>query len=172
MLTLHSSSIWHASGTTPGQARRHSSWWAPQRNQDCRAERRNRLSIASDICQMFDRHPPPNIAAMLRTCIDLPGSSIVDESVDARSGPCGGAVTNLPRPLTSFVGRDAELARLDKELVRARLVTLIGAGGCGKTRLALHVAAQVTAGYPDGVWWVELGPVSDAELVPTVVARA
>src|SRR6266508_4585206 len=62
---------------------------------------------------------------------------------------------NLPAPLASFIGRDQEIADIRHALERARLVTLTGAGGCGKTRLALQVAAELTAAYPDGVWLSE-----------------
>ncbi len=80
-------------------------------------------------------------------------------------------VNNLPVQLTSFVGRDMELAELGRAFEAARLVTLTGAGGCGKTRLALHAVAEVAARHPDRVWWVELAPVSAADLVPYAVAR-
>jgi predicted ATPase/class 3 adenylate cyclase/DNA-binding CsgD family transcriptional regulator len=80
-------------------------------------------------------------------------------------------VNNLPAQLTSFVGRDEELAELGRALEAARLVTLTGAGGCGKTRLALHAAAEVAERHPDGVWWVDLAPVSVADLVAYTVAR-
>jgi predicted ATPase/class 3 adenylate cyclase len=70
---------------------------------------------------------------------------------------------NLPRQVTSFVGRDAELEVL-ADLVRARpLVTLTGVGGVGKTRLALEVAAEAIRGFPDGVWLCELAPVTDRD---------
>ena len=77
---------------------------------------------------------------------------------------------NLPVQLTSFVGRQAELAVLDKLLPDTRVLTLTGAGGCGKIRLALELAVLVVDHYPDGVWVIELAPVSDGELVaPTVL---
>jgi predicted ATPase/class 3 adenylate cyclase/DNA-binding CsgD family transcriptional regulator len=78
---------------------------------------------------------------------------------------------NLPAQLTSFVGRDGELAELRVVLADARLVALTGAGGCGKTRLAAHAAAEVAEAHPDGVWWVELGPLADPGLVAITVAR-
>ena len=78
---------------------------------------------------------------------------------------------NLPAQLTSFVGRDRELGEVDQTLQDARLVTLIGAGGCGKTRLAVHVAAEAAERHPDGVRWVELGPVSAPRMVAYTVAR-
>ena len=81
--------------------------------------------------------------------------------------------SNLPGELTSFIGRRAELAQLDDSLTRARLLTLTGAGGCGKTRLALQAAAAAAMDHhPDGVWWVALAGVEDPALVPVVVISA
>jgi len=68
---------------------------------------------------------------------------------------------NLPLQLTSFVGRQEELALTDRLLRSSRLVTLTGAGGSGKTRLALQVAAGVAGRYPDGVWLVDLSTLAD-----------
>jgi predicted ATPase len=79
---------------------------------------------------------------------------------------------NLPVQLTSFVGRERELADVKQLLRSARLVTLAGAGGCGKTRLALQVAADLLDGFPDGAWFVDLAPLTDATLVPQAVAAA
>jgi predicted ATPase/class 3 adenylate cyclase len=97
---------------------------------------------------------------------------------------------NLPRQLTSFVGREGEVAEVKRLLVgpgdspsdprqeavispsRTPLLTLTGAGGCGKTRLALEVAAGLLPEYPDGIWWVEFAPLSDPALVPQAVATA
>jgi hypothetical protein len=76
---------------------------------------------------------------------------------------------NLPVHLTSFVGREAELADL-LHLARAnRLLTLTGSGGVGKTRLAARVAAELAAGHRDGAWWVELAPLADPDLVTETV---
>src|SRR5579859_3989430 len=79
---------------------------------------------------------------------------------------------NLPLPLTSFVGREREIAAFTRLLGEARLLTLTGAGGAGKTRLALQVAAGVVEDFPDGVWVAELAPLADAALVPQTVATA
>jgi predicted ATPase len=76
---------------------------------------------------------------------------------------------NLPGELTSFVGRRTELARIGDPLGRVRLLTLTGAGGCGKTRLALQAAADTMDRHPHGVWWVELARLNDASLLPAVV---
>ncbi len=79
---------------------------------------------------------------------------------------------NLPRQLTSFVGREKEIAEIKRLLSTAALVTLTGSGGAGKTRLALQVAAEVMEHYPDGVWLAELAPISDPALVPKTVATS
>jgi non-specific serine/threonine protein kinase len=80
--------------------------------------------------------------------------------------------SNLPVQLTSFVGRQREIAEIKHLLGRTRLLTLTGAGGVGKTRLALQVAAEVSASYPDGVWVVELAAVADPAAVPPAIAAA
>jgi DNA-binding XRE family transcriptional regulator len=80
--------------------------------------------------------------------------------------------SNLPAALTSFIGREAERAEVRALLGAARLVTLTGAGGAGKTRLALVVGAEALGAYPEGVWLVELAPLADAALVPQAVALA
>ncbi len=79
---------------------------------------------------------------------------------------------NLPAELTSFVGRRAELAQISDPLERVRLLTLTGAAGCGKTRLALQVAADAMDRHPDGVWWVELARLEDSALLPAAVISA
>jgi predicted ATPase/DNA-binding NarL/FixJ family response regulator len=78
----------------------------------------------------------------------------------------------LPVELTSFVGRSVELAEVGELLGQVRLLTLTGAGGCGKTRLALQAAAGAMDGHLDGVWWVELARLGDATLVPAAVIGA
>jgi class 3 adenylate cyclase len=80
--------------------------------------------------------------------------------------------TNLPAELTSFIGRSTELAELGELLGQVRLLTITGAGGCGKTRLARHAAAATLDGHLDGVWWVELARLEDAAFVPAAVIAA
>ena len=79
---------------------------------------------------------------------------------------------NLPAQLSDFIGRDRERSEVTALLTQARLVTLTGAGGSGKTRLALRVAAEMLHRFPDGVWFVDLAPVTNPDLVPQVVAGA
>jgi predicted ATPase len=79
---------------------------------------------------------------------------------------------NLPARLTDLIGRDRVVAEIRALLADARLVTLVGAGGIGKTRAALEVGAQEVDRWPDGVWFVELAPVGDAALVAGTIAMA
>lgn len=91
---------------------------------------------------------------------------------DADGNADGNRRHNLPAYLTSFVGRERELAEVKRTLAMTRLLTLTGAGGCGKTRLALEMSKDLVSAYPDGVWLVELAPISDPALVPNAVAAA
>lgn len=79
---------------------------------------------------------------------------------------------NLPSSLSSFVGREPELAEVRTLVTSSRLVTLTGPGGSGKTRLALHVAADLLDGSGDGVWFVDFAPLLESNQVPGAVAGA
>jgi predicted ATPase/class 3 adenylate cyclase/DNA-binding NarL/FixJ family response regulator len=79
---------------------------------------------------------------------------------------------NFPVQLTSFVGRGAQMTDLEKLLVDNRLVTLTGAGGAGKTRLGVEIAARIAAEFGDGVWYVDLAPITHPGVVVVAVARA
>jgi predicted ATPase len=95
---------------------------------------------------------------------DLPGQFPAVRSLDARPN-------NLPTQLTTFVGRERELAEALELLLRTRLLTMTGPGGTGKTRLSLQVAAAAAEDYPDGVWFVALEPVRDPGLVASTIGR-
>ncbi|HWS93873.1 MAG TPA: AAA family ATPase, partial [Mycobacterium sp.] len=79
---------------------------------------------------------------------------------------------NLPAQLTNFVGRQAEINKLRDALASSRLVTLTGAGGVGKTRLAVQVASELAGQFSDGVWYVDLAPITHPGVVPLTVGRA
>jgi len=79
---------------------------------------------------------------------------------------------NLPAQLSTFIGRGREVAEVRALVESSRLVTLTGAGGCGKTRLGLQVAAELLDGSGDGVWLVELAAVTDEDAVPAAISRA
>jgi predicted ATPase/DNA-binding winged helix-turn-helix (wHTH) protein len=81
-------------------------------------------------------------------------------------------MTNLPEAVSELVGREGELAELQTLVSQRRLVTLVGAGGIGKTRLALEVAHRLLPSFADGVGLVELAPLTDPQLVPATVASA
>jgi non-specific serine/threonine protein kinase len=102
----------------------------------------------------------------------LPQAPPTDTPTPAPSAPAVAPRHNLPRQLTSFVGREAAIADVAGLLDTSALVTLSGVGGTGKTRLALAVAERVLATYPDGVWLVELAPLADPALLPQAVATA
>jgi predicted ATPase/DNA-binding winged helix-turn-helix (wHTH) protein len=80
--------------------------------------------------------------------------------------------TNLPEPVSELIGRDGEIPEILRLAAAHRLVTLTGAGGIGKTRLAIEIARQLLPRFADGVWLVELAPLSDPDLVPAAVAAA
>jgi predicted ATPase/DNA-binding SARP family transcriptional activator len=104
--------------------------------------------------------PSPETIALYRWIVQAPV-----EAFEAR-------ITNLPIPITSFIGRAREMARVKQLLEKARLVTLTGSGGCGKTRLAIQVASDLVVSFRDGVWWVDIAPLLDTSLIPQAIAKA
>ncbi len=91
-------------------------------------------------------------------------------ALPSRLAPARSVPNNLPLQLTSFVDRTEERANVEALLRRYRLVTLTGAGGIGKTRLALEVASEMLGVFEDGAWLVELAPLNDGALVPNAIA--
>lgn len=106
-----------------------------------------------------------------RPAAGAPGVAASGASAARRPGH-GTPSHNLPLRLTSFVGREREIADVAALVQRERLVTVVGAPGVGKTRLSLQIARGALEAFPDGAWLVELAPLSDLELVPRAVADA
>ena len=117
--------------------------------------------IDCGVHRLRDLGRPENVFALVHP--DLDGDVGPLRSLDAFAN-------NLPDQLTTFVGRAAELRELGEALAETRLLTLTGAGGAGKTRLALQLAADLLERFVDGVWWVDLAPVSDPQLVGEALA--
>ncbi len=113
--------------------------------------------------RLKDLHRPEQVFQLVHS--GLPHDFPPLQSLDALPN-------NLPIQLTNFIGREREIVEVKRLLDTARLLTLTGAGGCGKTRLALQVAAEGAEEYPDGVWLVDLAALTDAALVPQTVATA
>jgi predicted ATPase/Tfp pilus assembly protein PilF/transcriptional regulator with XRE-family HTH domain len=120
----------------------------------------------------FDEGPLRGLTVSAELLRDLLAAARLGPTERPTSPPvvAGGPPTNLPAAFTSFVGRAAELAAVRRLFDSARLVTLAGPGGVGKTRLALEVAGAVRERYPDGVWLVDLAALTGPALVPQVVA--
>jgi predicted ATPase len=97
-------------------------------------------------------------------------AELADRLEYRHAGQVLGPKHNLPQQLTSFIGRQREMAQIRALWSQTRLVTLSGPGGIGKTRLALQIAAEVLREYEDGVWLIELAPLSEPALVPQTVA--
>ena len=130
--------------------------------------------------QLSDRRALAAAAANLRP---VPGQAPGWQTAGAQAAADGRAagrqppgtqaeVALLPAPLTSFVGRAAERAALAAALREHRLVTAVGPGGVGKTRLALAVTGDVAGRYADGAWYVDLVPVTDPAMVAPAIAAA
>ncbi|MEU6069743.1 tetratricopeptide repeat protein [Streptomyces sp. NPDC047082] len=97
---------------------------------------------------------------------------LLADSVEAREQPPKPPRHHLPAPATALIGREREMAEVERLLGRSRLLTLTGAGGCGKTRLALAVAARRGDDFRDGAWFVDLAGLTETHLVPEAVAAA
>ncbi|HEX6709882.1 MAG TPA: BTAD domain-containing putative transcriptional regulator [Rubrobacter sp.] len=123
--------------------------------------------LRKTLTEEFDTHPTGDGRRLYEEI--RAGSSLAAPFIcGTMERPVDHARHNLPAPLTSFVGREKEVLEVKRSLSMTRLMTLTGAGGSGKTRLALEVAREVVGTYPDGVWLVELAALTD----PTLVARA
>ncbi len=108
--------------------------------------------------------------AMLKGELALPAAAPANPAPVRRA--IASTAHNLPRQRTSFVGRESEIAEIKALLDQAALVTVLGMGGMGKTRLTIQVAGELFQRYPDGTWFVDLSAIADPALVPSVTARA
>jgi predicted ATPase/transcriptional regulator with XRE-family HTH domain len=127
------------------------------------------------------RDEPEAVARLLELAAQARGEALpahltithtVEREVRAQVGERALGGSALPLARTSFVGRERETRGVIRALSEPGLVTLIGAGGSGKTRLAIHVASRVGGSFADGVCFVALAPIADPALVPTAVATA
>jgi transcriptional regulator with XRE-family HTH domain len=119
------------------------------------------------------RFPYPDTVARLANALELDQADRAEFVVASRPRRAGWSrVPPLPVDPSLFVGRRAEIAELTALIADVRLLTLTGTGGIGKTRVALELAHRIQPEYPDGVVFVDLAPVVDAELVPNAVAAA
>jgi transcriptional regulator with XRE-family HTH domain len=130
----------------------------------------------SDLERGLKRPRRATLRLLLRALALSPEQAAAFEEAGRGQPRCPAAAGhNLPAPLTRFVGRAREAAEIRRLLqpgrpaARARLVTLTGAGGCGKTRLALEAAGRLIGAFPGGVWFVDLAPLADPVLVPPAV---
>jgi non-specific serine/threonine protein kinase len=134
------------------------------------------LRAISDLERGVNRAPRRDTFALLADALELgPAQRAELEGMAGQRGTSTARPaprSNLPAQRTSFIGRTRELNVVAGLLRRAQLVTLTGAGGCGKTRLALRVAEDLLGQFPDGVWFVDLSSVKQATHVPTTVLSA
>ncbi len=123
------------------------------------------------IRKSLEKEPDRRYQSAGELLVDL--RNLARDSDASRVAPAGDnrGRHNLPEDLTSFVGRRDEVRHVSELLASSRFVTLTGAGGCGKTRLALRVGSDVANSFADGVWFVDLAPLSDPDLLPNVIAR-
>ncbi len=145
------------------------------------------LTSGPDFARLPDQ-TPDTVRTLVRRCLERETAERLHDIGDARillaeawgSRPSTPAVAaapvavpnNLAQPRDRFIGRGRELAELSALLSDARLITLTGSGGCGKTRLAVETARRVIDRFPDGVYIAELAPTTNPDLVPVTLASA
>jgi non-specific serine/threonine protein kinase len=120
----------------------------------------------------LDKDPEARLREMRAVRLELEEALGTRRAAALRAGEAVATPHNLPRSATSFVGREAEIAKCAERLDRGRLVTLTGIGGSGKTRLALQVAERRLPEVADGAWFVDAAPVTQPERVAEALASA
>ncbi|MEU5979539.1 BTAD domain-containing putative transcriptional regulator [Streptomyces sp. NPDC047315] len=129
-------------------------------------------TLRRSLAERLGTDPGPELIALHRELLAPAEPSPAPVRAPVPNNPVRAPRGNLRARLTSFVGREDDIADLRDDLQRARLVTLLGPGGSGKTRLSQEAGERVAADHPDGVWLVELAPVNDPETVPEAVLAA
>jgi len=132
------------------------------------------LFISAETVKWYNKQLFGKLGASSRTqaVTNARQQGLFDDGLEEMELPAAPAKHNLPAPVTTFIGRERQIAEVMDLLDKARLVTLTGPGGTGKTRLSQQVAAGVTGRYPAGVTFVPLALVDGPELVPDAVANA
>jgi non-specific serine/threonine protein kinase len=120
-------------------------------------------ALEAIILKLLAKDPAQRFASARETRIALDG-------IPGDGKPIVPPPNNLPAEVTHFIGREKEIAEVQGLFAGTRLLTLTGSGGTGKTRLALRAASEVQGSFPDGVWLVDMAPLSDPELVPQSLA--
>jgi predicted ATPase/DNA-binding CsgD family transcriptional regulator len=133
--------------------------------------------VGSQWCNLLpqeERGPPRNRRARPTACFKARGQTTELDVLNSGKVHQLRSTSrhNLPAPRSSFIGREREILEVKRELEITRLLTITGPGGSGKTRLALEVARDLLEDYSNGVWLVELAPLSEEALVPKAVAEA
>jgi predicted ATPase/DNA-binding XRE family transcriptional regulator len=111
----------------------------------------------------------PQSEALLKGAVGIANPSIQRERAEVTPGS---PRSNLPQPLTSFVGRERDVAEMSALISQHRLVTIVGSGGVGKTRVAVRIGTDALNGFPDGVWLVDLALLVDPGLLPAAILAA
>lgn len=134
-------------------------------------QREDRFASAAELIPALGLAPPKQTATQLDADEGVASAGVPSDREDAPPQAELRKGHNLPTHLTRFFGREREIEDTCDLLESARLLTLTGPGGAGKTRLSLEVARKCVDRFPDGVWFVPLAAVSDADLVPSAIAR-
>ena len=137
-------------------------------------EESNLASQISAVRRALTRAPGGEhwIETLARRGYRFVGPVVEVAGVSEQSASSGPTRTNLPHVLGTFVGRKRELVEIRQLLSQARMLTLTGPGGIGKTRLALEIAAEMLDDYANAVWFVDLAPIVESALVPKAIAQA